>query len=71
MTSLMLMEKDCKKIYPASLLLEDTTSRINGSDYLDLSIEIAGGRLNTKIYNMTDAFNFMVIRYPETSSNCT
>ncbi len=26
---------DCKKIYPASLLLEDTTSRINGSDYLD------------------------------------
>jgi len=59
----------CKKIYPACLPLEETTSSEKESNFLDLTIRLEDKIISTTLYNKTDAFNFAVIRLPESSSN--
>ena len=58
-----------KDIYPTCLPLEDTTIDSRNSNFLDLSLHIKEGKLQSTLYNKVDAFNFEVIRMPDHSSD--
>ena len=58
-----------KDIYPRCLPLEDTTVDSGNSNFLDLSLNIKDGKLQSTLYNKVDAFNFDVIRMPDHSSD--
>ncbi len=58
-----------KEVYPVTLPLEETTTKANGSDFLDLTVTLQDARTHTTLYNKTDAFSFSVIRLPEASSD--
>lgn len=37
-------------------------------NYLDLSLEANNNKIETNLFNKTDSFNFMVIRFPNAES---
>ena len=58
-----------KQIYPKSLTLE-ITSTIDKATFLDTQLKISqDNRLEVRIYNKTDYFNFKVVRYVDHQSN--
>ena len=52
------------KIYPKELILNKTNSSDTTSSFLDLSISISDGIINTKIYDKRDDFNFNIVNFP-------
>jgi hypothetical protein len=57
-------------IYPKELEIKDTTQTPKSASYLDLHLEIdAGGKLNTKLYDKRDDFNFPIVNFPFLCSN--
>ena len=57
-------------IYPSELEIKDTTESRRSASYLDLLLEIdMDGRLNTKVYDKRDDFNFPIVNFPFLSSN--
>lgn len=57
-------------IYPSELEIKDTTDTNKSASYLDLFLEITiDGRLQTKIYDKRDDFNFPIVNFPFLSSN--
>ena len=50
----------CKKIYPSSLPLSDTSKTAMESDYLDLNIKIENNGPIFAVYSKTNDFNFKV-----------
>ena len=59
-------------IYPSELGIKDTTDADKSASYLDLFLEMTtDGRLNTKIYDKRDDFNFPIVKFPFLSSNIT
>ena len=58
-----------KEIYHPSLDLEQTNINPLKTCFLDLDIEIKNNKIDTKLYNKTDDYNFDVIRYSHFKSN--
>ena len=58
----------CKEIYPGCLPLEETTNSSYNANFLDISIHINNGKIESTLYNKVEAFNFDVIRMPHSSS---
>ena len=57
-------------IYPTELEVKDTTESINSALYLDLQLEFdIQGKLNLKLYDKRDDFNFPIVNFPFLSSN--
>ena len=57
-------------IYPAELDIKDTTDADHRASYLDLDISYARDkRLQVKLYNKSDNFNFNIVNFPFLSSN--
>ena len=57
-------------IYPTELEVKDTTESINSASYLDLRLEFdIQGKLNLKLYDKRDDFNFPIVNFPFLSSN--
>ena len=57
-------------IYPTELEVKDTTESINSASYLDLQLEYdIQGKLNLKLYDKRDDFNFPIVNFPFLSSN--
>ena len=57
-------------IYQAELEVKDTTESINSASYLDLQLEYdIQGKLNLKLYDKRDDFNFPIVNFPFLSSN--
>ena len=57
-------------IYPTELEVKDTTESINSASYLDLQLEFdIQGKLNLKLYDKRDDFNFPIVNFPFLSSN--
>ena len=57
-------------IYPNELEIKDTTDSPKSASYLDLYLEIdSRGKLNTKLYDKRDDFNFPIVNFPFLSSN--
>ena len=57
-------------IYPSELEIKDTTDTDKSASYLDLFLEMTtDGRLNTKIYDKRDDFNFPIVKFPFLCSN--
>ena len=57
-------------IYPTKLKFKDTTESINSASYLDLQLEHdIQGKLNLKLYDKRDDFNFPIVNFPFLSSN--
>ena len=59
----------CKKIYPPSLPLSETSVSPTESNYLDLEIKVANSKVIFSVYNKTDDFDFTVTRYVHADSN--
>ena len=51
-------------IYPVELSLNKANIDYIERLFLDLSIHIDNGKLNTKIYNKRDDFSFPIVNYP-------
>ena len=57
-------------IYPNELEIKDTTDTEKSASYLDLFLYIDnGGRLNSKLYDKRDDFDFPIVNFPFLSSN--
>ena len=56
-------------IYPSELEIKDTTKSRRSAPYLDLLEIDMDGRLNTKVYDKRDDFNFPIVNFPFLSSN--
>ena len=57
-------------IYPSQLEIKDTTDTVKSASYLDLHLEIdTRGRLNTKLYDKRDDFDFPIVNFPFLSGN--
>ena len=57
-------------IYPSQLEIKDTTDTAKYASYLDLHLEIdTRGRLNTKLYDKRDDFDFQIVNFPFLSGN--
>ena len=57
-------------IYPDELEIKDTTDTPKSACYLDLHLEIdSTGKLNTKLFDKRDSFNFQIVNFPFLSSN--
>ena len=57
-------------IYPSQLEIKDTTDTVKSASYLDLYLEIdIRGRLNTKLYDKRDYFDFPIVNLPFLSCN--
>jgi len=57
-------------IYPAELVVKDTTNYPNSASYHDLYLEHdINGTLTTKLYDKRDEFNFPIVNYPFLDSN--
>ena len=57
-------------IYPAELVIKETTETLASVSYLDLYIEIQNdGKLSSKLYDKRDDFNFPIVNFPVMSSN--
>ena len=57
-------------IYPKELEIKETTETRRSASYLDLFLNIdTDGRLNTRIYDKRDDFNFPIVNFPFISSN--
>ena len=57
-------------IYPIELEIKDTTDTVKSASYLDLYLEIdTRGRLNTKLYDKRDDFDFPIVNFPFLSGN--
>ena len=57
-------------IYPSELEIKDTTESSKSASYLDLLLNIDNkGKLQTKIYDKRDDFNFPIVNFPFLSSN--
>ena len=57
-------------IYPAELEIKDTTDADHRASYLDLDLSYdRDKRLQVKLYDKRDAFNFNIVNFPFLSSN--
>ena len=57
-------------IYPTELEVKDSIESINSASYLDLQLEYdIQGKLNLKLYDKRDDFNFPIVNFPFLSSN--
>ena len=57
-------------IYTNELEIKDTTDTEKSASYLDLFLYIDnGGRLNSKLYDKRDDFDFPIVNFPFLSSN--
>ena len=57
-------------IYPNELEIKDTTDTVKSASYLDLFLCIDNeGRLNSKLYDKRDDFDFPIVNFPFLSSN--
>ena len=57
-------------IYPPELEINETTESYCSASYLDIFLEFdRQGKLNTKIYDKRDDFNFPIVNFPYLSSN--
>ena len=59
----------CRRIYPVSIPLSDTSITDVACNYLDLGLRIEDSRLRVNVYNKTDDFDFKVVRYVDSSGN--
>ena len=58
------------QMYPAELVIKDTTESITSASHLDLLLPIGrDGQLHTSIYDKRDDFNFHITNFPFLSSN--
>jgi hypothetical protein len=63
-------KENISKIYPKELELKETTESNNGCSYLDIFFFRGDNdRLNSKIYDKRDDFNFSIVNYPFLDSN--
>ena len=59
-----------KDIYPRSLILNKSNeSSVENCAFLDLRVSVVDQSFQTKVYNKTDDYNFMVITFPYLESN--
>ena len=59
-----------RDIYPAELSIEKANRSNDLANYLDLTFTIdKANRLNTKLYDKRDDFNFHIVNFPFMSSN--
>ena len=58
-----------KDIYPSELILKNTNTSANISNYLDLTISIVYGKFRYQLYDKRQDFPFMVINYPFINGN--
>ena len=57
-------------IYPAELEIKDTTDADHRASYLDLDLSYdKDKRLQIKLYDKRDGFNFNIVNFPLLSSN--
>ena len=57
-------------IYPSELEIKDNTNTDNSASYLDLFLEIdKDGKLQSKIYDKRDDFDFQVVNFPFLCNN--
>lgn len=56
-------------IYPSELEIKDTTNTLRSASYLDLLLEIDSGKLQTRLYDKRDDFNFPIVNFPFIDSN--
>ena len=57
-------------IYPAELEIKDTTDADHRASYLDLDLSYdRDKRLQVKLYDKRDDFNFNIVNFPFLSSN--
>ncbi|WP_435329591.1 hypothetical protein, partial [Klebsiella pneumoniae] len=57
-------------IYPNELEIKDTTESFNSASYLYLQLEFdSQEKLNLKLYDKRDDFNFSIVNFPFLSSN--
>ena len=52
------------EIYPPELTLNKANTNNQHCPFLDLDITVCNGKLNTKIYDKRDDFNFPIVKYP-------
>ena len=52
------------EIYPPELTLNKANTNNQHCPFLDLDITVCNGKLNTKIYDKRDDFNFPIVNYP-------
>ena len=58
------------QMYPADLVIKDTTESTTSASYLDLLLSIwRDGQLHISIYDKRDGFNFHITNFPLLSSN--
>ena len=58
-----------KDIYPKELDLKETTESNTAASYLDLMVMIADRKLQFKLYDKRDDFDFEIVNYPYIESN--
>ena len=62
-------EKEICNIYPPELTLKRTSESERNLSYLDISINICGGKYVTEVYDKRDDFNFDIVNFPYMCSN--
>ena len=59
-----LFTKEMSSIYPSELQLNKSNTSNKQASFLDLQLEITENKMNIKVYDKRDDFNFKIINYP-------
>ena len=51
-------------IYPSELEIKETTESATSASYLDCFLYMDNGKLNTRLYDKRDYFNFPIVNFP-------
>ena len=58
------------EIYGADLVLKRTNpNNDKGGNFLDTQLDVVSGRINRRIYDKRDEFNFEIVKFPSFPSN--
>ena len=60
---------DTQNMYDSSLTLEKTSTSDKECNFLDLCLDIHNNRIHHKLYNKTDDYDFVILKYPQAMSN--
>jgi len=63
-----LMDSYMTKIYPSELSLTSDNATSH-SNYLDLKLEIRNGKIHYSLFDKRDAFDFVIVNFPDLSGN--